>query len=314
MKKAEGGRSRGYTILETMIFLAVSAAMFVSAMALINGRQQRTEFTAAVRDFEAAVNDIANDVSTGYYANATATGERINCDVSGSGNIQLKQSGSDTQGKSLGCIFIGKAVQFSPADTSRAQYNIISLVGKQYKGGVQGNGDVENLDQSTVTPVAPADGDPASFPDATISQRIGGGVTAECVLYSKVPVTPASPPCSVSPRGVTSSGATVPMASIDTVAFITTFHGLNYQGTDKESGSSQVNLVVPKASYSIDRATKTAMTTLKSYTQTNTETNPGGGVYVCLQSNGSNQYALISLGGSNSRFSSNTTIRGGRCS
>jgi type II secretory pathway component PulJ len=48
MKKASRGpgekrKVAGYTILETMIFLTVSALLFISAMRLVGGHQGRTE-------------------------------------------------------------------------------------------------------------------------------------------------------------------------------------------------------------------------------------------------------------------------------
>ncbi len=78
-----GNRSTGYTIVETMIFLAVSSLMFISAMILINGRQSRAEFIQAVRVFEANLRDVANDVSTGYYANTTQAGDKIGYTIAG---------------------------------------------------------------------------------------------------------------------------------------------------------------------------------------------------------------------------------------
>ena len=74
MKRASGGRSHGFTIVETMIVLAVSGALFTSAIFFIGGRQQKAEFTASVRNFETSINDIANDVSDGYFADNAGTG------------------------------------------------------------------------------------------------------------------------------------------------------------------------------------------------------------------------------------------------
>lgn len=301
MNRAVHSRSVGYTIIETMIFLAVSAAMFMSAMALISGRQNKTEFNSAIRDFESSMNDIANDVSSGYYANATSTATKIKCSVT-AGNLTVTALDStDNQGKNFGCIFIGKALQFSP-DGDREKFNVITLVGRQYDGGVVTNGDSQNIDESLVRAVAPAS-DVMSTPDATSKTRIGGGVTAECVLYASALVPPNDPPCT--------NPLPASIKLIDTVAFITKFHDLDFNG-DQESGSSQVDLRVKLGGSGMDRSLSDVATSLNSYT-VGTTLIPTGGVFVCLQSNGTRQYALVSLGGSNTAFSTNTKVFSGRC-
>ncbi|HSX44369.1 MAG TPA: hypothetical protein VLE69_03715, partial [Candidatus Saccharimonadales bacterium] len=63
------GQSGGFTIVETMIVLAVTGFMFFSAMLFISGQQAKTEFTQAAHETEAKINDVLNDVSTGVYNN-----------------------------------------------------------------------------------------------------------------------------------------------------------------------------------------------------------------------------------------------------
>lgn len=309
MKRADRGRGAGYTILETMIFLAVSAAMFLSAMAFINGRQNRTEFTAAVRDFEAAMNDIANDVSDGYYANATSDGKRINCSVT-SGVLNVKSDASDTQGGNTGCVFIGKAVQFRSTTGGDEKYLTIGLVGKQYKNGDVNYGDSRSYADSSVRPLV-NQGVSDATPNAYDAVRIGGGVTVGCVVYSET-ITPADQPCTT-PAG---------MKFIDTIAFMTKFQANSFTSTDTANGNASVNLVVPLSPPSslatgTMRDVRAAATDLQAYTDDlntkNIVINPAKGVYVCLQSNGTNQHALISIGGENSRFSTNTRVVGGKC-
>lgn len=61
--------NQGYTIIETIIFLAVTGAVFASTITIVSGQQARTEFTQAVRDVQTRIQDISNDVTTGFYHN-----------------------------------------------------------------------------------------------------------------------------------------------------------------------------------------------------------------------------------------------------
>ena len=302
MKRAERGQGAGYTILETLIFLAVSAAMFVTAMAFVSGRQNRTEFAAAVRDFESSINDIANDVSNGYYANGAGNGKRVYCQVI-NGVVSIEGRAADTQGGNQGCLFIGKALLFNMTDFDAGQYLTVTLVGKQYKGGVPSSGDSESYTDSGVVPIAKTSGTDTT-PNAYEVTRLGGGVTIGCVIYSDS-VAPSGPPCSSTQVGV---------KKVDNVAFMTTFQASALTDAQNRTGSADVNIVVPKDGLTQAHGSQDGSAQLVSISNpTKIVTNPKQGVYVCLQSNGTNQYALVAIGGESSRFSTNTSIVAGKC-
>lgn len=304
MKQAEVGRGAGYTILETLIFLAVTGAMFASAMAFISGRQARTEFASAVRDFEISMNDIANDVANGYYANATDGGQRISCTVQG-GNIVVTGGGADVQGSNKGCIFIGRALMFNSTSYVKEQYATMTMVGRQYKDGLASSGDSVSYADSGVRAIIDT-GAADSTPNAVAVSRFGGGVTVGCVLFSES-AAPGTYSCA-SPAG---------MRSIDTVAFMTKFRAGSLE-SENQTGSAAVNLVVPSSTVTAGtgRSREAVGLEINSYTDgagSNIVTNPGGGVHICLQSNGSDQHAWVVLGGKNSRFAANAQIVGGKC-
>lgn len=122
-------RSGGYTILEVLIFIAVSGVMFVGAMIAIGGRQSEVQFSQSVREFEAKIRDIINDVSTGYYP----TNDTVSCylDIA-TDQIEITSSSNEQLGTNDDCIYIGKALQFRPDDDG-SKMKIILLAGRRYE-------------------------------------------------------------------------------------------------------------------------------------------------------------------------------------
>lgn len=149
MKSVQGG----YTILEMMIVLAVSAAMFITAVVAIGGRQQAIQFSQSVRDFESRLKDVMNDVSTGYFDNANG----VACTVGANPNDRPQPDGTSavpgTQGTSNECVFIGKVVHFDVNAQNKSAYNIYNVLGKRNVG----TSSPSNLDESKPVAVAPAD-------------------------------------------------------------------------------------------------------------------------------------------------------------
>lgn len=118
------GVSRGYTVVESMIFLAVSSALFVMVILTLQGRQAQAEFSAATREMESRIKDVINDVETGYYAGT----ENLECTVQ-QPRGELDFDPIDGQrGTSGDCIFIGKAIQFGVTGDDKA-YNVFSIAG-----------------------------------------------------------------------------------------------------------------------------------------------------------------------------------------
>lgn len=124
-------RMGGYTVLEALIFLAVSGILFAVVYPTFAGRDNKTKFSQSVRDLESKINDVGNDVTTGYYPSSD-----VQCRVNPGlpDNIQLGVAGgNDKQGARQDCIFVGKVLRFgddsSPSEV--AKMDIITLVGKR---------------------------------------------------------------------------------------------------------------------------------------------------------------------------------------
>lgn len=154
-------KQRGYTILEMMIVLAISAAMFVTAVIALGGRQQEVQFSQAVRDFESRLQDNINDVSSGFFNNEG----NVNCSVanvvSPTSEPSVSSGASDGQGTSDDCVFIGKVLHFYPEDpdtsddvrTDASTIFVYNVVGRRENSG---NLSVSSLDQALPTAIGPS--------------------------------------------------------------------------------------------------------------------------------------------------------------
>lgn len=137
--------SGGYTILETMIVLAVSALMFLAAVAAFGGRQQEIQFNQAVRDLDSKIQDIINDVAVGFFDNP----QSIGCTATGTSKPSLNVGAGTGQGTNGDCVFIGKAVQFDVTNPD-SQLDIYTILGRRVVDSSPGvaNKDVSNLDEA----------------------------------------------------------------------------------------------------------------------------------------------------------------------
>jgi hypothetical protein len=151
----------GYTILEVLIFIGVSSAIFFSAMTAIGGRQEQVQFAQAVREFDAKIRDILNDVTTGYFP----TNQTISCGID---PVQKRPRILVDTNAELGtnddCIYIGKAVQFAPEGDAE-RINIFTIAGLRYEDKVEFI-TASSIASSRPTAVARITADP-SFHDAT---------------------------------------------------------------------------------------------------------------------------------------------------
>jgi len=122
-----GLHTSGFTIVEILIFLAVSSLLLVGAFSLITGQQARTEFSQSIRDIQTQIDDVINTVASGYYVKSSD----FKCTSTAGGPPNIV-SGVQEQGTNKGCIFIGRAMQFG-IQSQPSRFNTYNLVGLQYK-------------------------------------------------------------------------------------------------------------------------------------------------------------------------------------
>ncbi len=126
----QGLKAQGFTVVEVLIVLAVSSALMIVGLLLINGQQQRTEFTTSINEIKSQIDQVINNVATGNYTKDNT----FKCTGSSTGP-SIDKTTNIVQGENIGCTFIGRAIQFSPDGKSK-EYYIYNLVGLQFKGGI----------------------------------------------------------------------------------------------------------------------------------------------------------------------------------
>lgn len=93
----------GFTIIEVMIVLAITGILLVSALALVNGKQNNTEFSQSVRDMQTAIQQTINQTGSGYFIDPASFTCKF---AAGTMFVRNIPGGSDGT-----CVFVGKVVQ-----------------------------------------------------------------------------------------------------------------------------------------------------------------------------------------------------------
>lgn len=267
----------GYTIVEVLIFLAISALLFFMAMMFVGGQVNRTEFTETVRDFETHLSDVANNVATGYYQSAN----NVECTKDPVSHQPRFANAANQQGTNGDCIFIGTVIKLG-------------------HGGAGGD---TSFDQFTVTGIrAAANGESvrslgAANPKALFAYNDDSSQQISNVVLNSPFLHGARVVCA-------KVGSTTcnPASDTNTNMAIGFFTDLS-QASPQEGGTVRT-LLIPFANTQLNAdPTNTAASissgNLFGIPGTNYATvpvNPNGGVTICIASGGTRQYALIHVG------------------
>lgn len=279
MKSAfKDGINNGFTIVEVLIVLAVSGAILLSAIILVNGRQNKTAFTAAINDVQSQITQTINDVTNGYYPNS-------NNFVCSNGTISV---GNNGQGTNQGCIFLGRAMQFAVQGTSPQQVEIYTIMGKQLTAGGE-EASSYNASGSKVPVINNNNTNPLSAASYTLEN----GLTVSKMYYCD-----SGGNCS---------------HNLGAVAFLQSLG--SYSGGQLVSGSQQLNLIPVKnvqLGYTIGSAVGdiNGGLGLSSYADGFVTSSPRS-VNICLASGGTNQSGLISIDNGDGQISVNLAIKDG---
>jgi type II secretory pathway pseudopilin PulG len=166
----------GFTIVEILIVLAVSAMLVLSAIILISGRANKTQFTTASNNLKQQLEQIINETATGYFPN----GNNFTC-TAGVAAMPVLSNGSQQQGTNGGCIFLGKAIQFGATDNV-GKVLIYAIAGNRLQNGTQS--EVTSLAQAYPEAVAPGAGTNTGLNGITVTTPLENGLDVGSMTYA----------------------------------------------------------------------------------------------------------------------------------
>jgi hypothetical protein len=174
-------KTKGFTVIETMIFLAVSGFIFISVALMISGQLDRYQSRDAVNQVESVMRGVLNDVSNGYFplvgkkvvSCVAVPGGRptVNIEAVGTGENRGTQNADVVTGNA-GCILAGKSIEF------RNNYILIQTL--------VANGDLNNIPSTTEL---------REIPELEETKELKWGMTHEApdqkyyILYKNLTVT-----------------------------------------------------------------------------------------------------------------------------
>lgn len=263
--------SRAFTVIEVLIVLAVTGLLFVSAAVLIAGRRQQTEFNQAIRHVQQQLQQVINDVATGYYPKT----DNFICTVTGT-NAPNVSSGVSEQGTNTDCIFMGKTIQFDIAGTSPEQFKVYTMVGRRLSSTGSGDDSTTRANAKPIA-IAPSSTD-TNVPDNSETYQLLGGLTTASMVW-----------------GASSN-------PIGSVGFMQSLA----PPTVGES-SSQTIRVIPVANSTLNTTSPLGVTQINDNFATSAF-DPAG-VRICFASGTTEQSGLITIGGAGRQLSVTLDIK-----
>lgn len=101
-------KQKGYTIIEALLFLAISSALFSMTIIGMNGQINRSRFKQNMETIQLNINSVLDSVDKGY---TLSDGSRTCKVVGGGNNVQIvENSGTQTGVNSSDCVFYGRDI------------------------------------------------------------------------------------------------------------------------------------------------------------------------------------------------------------
>jgi prepilin-type N-terminal cleavage/methylation domain-containing protein len=181
--------SKGYTIIEVLMVLAVSSTLLFAAIAVFKGQQDETEFSQAVQDLNSKLINYSGQISSGA---APDSGD-YQC-VSGGNKPPSFTVGPGQIGGRSGCIFLGRAVQVVSIGGNKL--NIYTVIGNQYDPSGATVTNITNANPTVVT-ISTGGVNSQLLNVLNDTYTLGGGATIK-----NVSLTPGGPSSAVTMAGI----------------------------------------------------------------------------------------------------------------
>lgn len=263
----------GFTVIEVLIVLGVTAFIFVLAAWQISGRQNRTAFEVAIREVHSQIEKVVNEVSSGFYPSFS----NISCIGTPTGPSITLAVGTE-QGVNQDCIAMGKVIQFGVAGTDPEQFRVYTIAGLRLNPA---NGaDVGSRANAFPKVIAPSTTNP-NVPDNSVPETFQSGLSVASMVWG---------------AGSTATGA---------VAFSQSL--APYNSGVIQSGSHRVE-VAPIEGSSLNMTPQAMAEAINTSWATST-INPTSGIRICIRSGTTDQSGLITIGSQNRELSVTLDVR-----
>jgi hypothetical protein len=162
----------GYTLLEVMIFLAISSTLFAATVAVIRGQSAQAQFSTSVNDVNSKINQWIDDVSNGFTgtsAGSSDTESDFICTVRGVGGgrtpeLKVGTGTTKARGTNSDCVFLGKMILVNESSNS-TQLVAAPIV------GLRADADGENINNIQDTEPIAGINAPGNLSDVDLSDR-----------------------------------------------------------------------------------------------------------------------------------------------
>jgi type II secretory pathway pseudopilin PulG len=273
----------GFTIVETMIVLAVTGLLFATIATTWFGRQHETEFQTSAQDVRSRIQQVISDVQNGYFPNQ----DNFTCKVNASG--LLLDGGSSQQGTNQQCVFLGKIIQFHLKDTDPEVYRVYTVAA-----------DSSQTDIRAAKPkvVAPSTTPPPATGNGLTDNSQGGTLQSGLSLQAY----------RIGLSGVVKLSQT---SKDIAVGFLSSLGSLDSNNV-YNNGTQQVNFY-PLSENTWPTTSRDAANAINSQLLTDLTPTMNVATKLCFQSGSTNQFAVITIGGSSSTLTAVLTVRDGTC-
>ena len=107
----------GYTVVEVMIVLGITAVIFLSAITVFNSQRGPTDFSQSMQDLNSTIQSYANRVTSSTYPGSDAYG----CSVGGNGRAVLTNGAAQNNQ----CIFLGLGILAPKGQSNLQVYTVL---------------------------------------------------------------------------------------------------------------------------------------------------------------------------------------------
>ncbi len=159
----------GYTLIEVMLFLAISTIILAISIVAVQGQQQKTAFRTTVDDLNSKFQQWIDQVANGESGNTSdVSAPTYSCTTKIIGGVTypyLTNAAPAERGTNQDCIFMGKAILLSNASPEDVRIMAVPIVGLRTDSA---GGPVTSI--SAAHPIAALPGAVAGNPSTQVSE------------------------------------------------------------------------------------------------------------------------------------------------